>query len=609
MKNICSLVIICVLTPWLAFGASAGSNHIRLLGSDLNTSVIRLETGDFSYSSVQTGWGQAKLISTEGAVKLIKEGAPELPAFSASLVIPDLARMELEIIGATYTEYTDIDIAPSKGFLLRNQDPSSVPYAKGEEYNQNSFYPGKLADLHKPYILRDFRGQTLSFYPFQYNPQTKVLRVYKELTVKIYKADDNGLNPFYRERPFEHVQAEFNKIYSRHFLNYSASVSRYTPVEEQGNMLVISHGPFMSDMAPFVYWKKQKGINVEMVDVSTIGNATAIENYISNYYTNNGLAFVLLVGDAQYVPCSMTGAGDSDNKYGYISGNDSYPEVLVGRFSCETNAEVQTMVDRVLRYEKTPPTSGSWYTTGLGIASDQGPGDDNEMDFEHIRNIRTDLLGFTYSTVHEMYDGSQGGADATGSPTPSMVGNAVNSGLSIINYCGHGSSYSFGTSGFSGNDVDQLTNVDMCPFIFSVACVNGQFVGQTCFAEKWLRATDNNTGEPTGAIGAMMSTINQSWDPPMDAQDEMNDILTEMYSNNIKRTFAGIGINGCLQMNDDYGQQGDDMTDTWTVFGDPSVMVRTAVPGSMTVTHVTSVNTGETSTLVNCNTDDAVICL
>ena len=50
-------------------------------------------------------------------------------------------------------------------------------------------------------------------------------------------------------------------------------------------------------------------------------------------------------------------------------------------------------------------------------------------------------------------------------------------------------------------------------FIISVACVNGNFVNSTCFAEAWLRAEDND--EPTGAIATLMSTINQSWNPPM----------------------------------------------------------------------------------------------
>ncbi len=584
-------------------------NKIQLISSNINSSVIKLSVNDIAFKEVQTDWGQATIPNLKGSTKLIKYGAPDLAKFTNSIIIPDLARMSSEIIGTSYTDYNNIEIAPSKGFVLRNQNPASIPYIKGDEYHQNSFYPGILSELNDPYILRDFRAQTVAFYPLQYNPVTKVLRVYNEITVRIYKTDNNGINPFHRIHPFNKVQCDFNIIYNRQFLNYKESVSRYTPIEEVGDMLIISYGPFMAEMEDFVYWKQQKGIHVEMADVATIGNATAIESFISDYYTNHNLAYVLLVGDAQFVPCSSTGAGDSDNKYAYLTGNDSYPEILIGRFSCETNAEVITMIDRVFRYEKNPPTSGNWYTTGLGIASDQGPGDDNEIDFEHIRNIRTDLLGFTYNNVLEMYDGSQGGLDAAGNPTPSMVANAINNGVSIINYCGHGSSYSFGTSGFSGNDVDLLTNVNMYPFIFSVACVNGEFVGQTCFAEKWLRAKDNNTGEPTGAIGAMMSTINQYWDPPMDAEDEMDDILTELITNNIKRTFSGIALNGCLQMNDDYGQQGYDMTDTWTVFGDPSVVIRTDIPVAMTVNHVNSLNLGATSTLVSCNTEDAVICL
>ena len=69
----------------------------------------------------------------------------------------------------------------------------------------------------------------------------------------------------------------------------------------------------------------------------------------------------------------------------------------------------------------------------------------------------------------------------------------------------------------------------MWPFIWSVACVNGEFNVGTCFAETWLRATDSD-GNPTGAIATLMSTVNQAWNPPMEGQDEMNAIFVESYS-------------------------------------------------------------------------------
>ena len=67
-------------------------------------------------------------------------------------------------------------------------------------------------------------------------------------------------------------------------------------------------------------------------------------------------------------------------------------------------------------------------------------------------------------------------------------------------------------------DVNGLVNMGMYPFIWSVACVNGEFHIGTCFAETWLRATGAND-VPTGAIAVLMSTVNQSWSPPMDGQD------------------------------------------------------------------------------------------
>ncbi|MCH8331442.1 MAG: T9SS type A sorting domain-containing protein, partial [Bacteroidetes bacterium] len=187
--------------------------------------------------------------------------------------------------------------------------------------------------------------------------------------------------------------------------------------------------------------------------------------------------------------------------------------------------------------------------------------------------------------------------------------NILQSGVSIFNYTGHGTSNACTTTGLNSGDVDALTNVDLYPFIWSVACVNGDFVNGTCFAEKWLRATDNTSGEPTGAIATLMSTINQSWTPPMSGQDEMNDILVESYLNNIKRSYGGLSLNGCMQMNDDYGAQGAEMTDTWCLFGDPSVVVRTAVPGIMTVTHNATIVLGGSQAQIQCNEEDAYVSL
>ena len=92
------------------------------------------------------------------------------------------------------------------------------------------------------------------------------------------------------------------------------------------------------------------------------------------------------------------------------------------------------MVQRTIEYEQTPSTGYDWYTKCIGIASSEGPGDDNEYDYQHVRNMQTDLLNYTYTYNYELFDGSQGGNDASGNPTPTMVTNDINSGGSIILY-------------------------------------------------------------------------------------------------------------------------------------------------------------------------------
>jgi gingipain R len=57
----------------------------------------------------------------------------------------------------------------------------------------------------------------------------------------------------------------------------------------------------------------------------------------------------------------------------------------------------------------------------VGIASNQGPGDDGEDDFEHLRNIRSVLSSWHYTNIGEFYDGSQGGGDAAGNPTSASI--------------------------------------------------------------------------------------------------------------------------------------------------------------------------------------------
>ena len=581
----------------------------KLVSSGAGTSVVRFSLDGFFKTIVNTPRGVAWLVSAEDAGYLLQKGAPELPLFATSLIIPDEAAMKVKVVSSKYREFTNVLIAPSKGNLTRDIDPATIPYEYGEQYETDDYYPGKKALLSDPYIIRDYRGLALKFQPFQYDPVTRVLRVYYDITVKVYQDGKSDINVLHRSKPLTSVNSQFREIYSSHFLNYNKNGERYTPVDEQGAMLIISYGDFMDEIQPLADWKIKKGYPCSVVDVADIGGSSDIKQFIQSAYTMNDVAFVLLVGDAPQVPSSTIGGNDSDVDYSYVAGNDHYPDLFVGRFSAQTEDQVNTMVQRTLDYETDPISDTAWFTKAIGIGSAQGPGDQGEYDYQHIRNIGNNkLIPYTYNYAYELFDGSQGGEDADGNPTPAMVAADVDSGATIINYCGHGGTTSWVTSGFNNSNVNNLENAGKLPFIFSVACVNGNFVNTTCFAEAWLRATDSD-GNPTGAMATLMSTINQSWNPPMRGQDAMNDILTEAYEDNIKRTFGGITMNGCMEMNDAYGSQAYEMTDTWTIFGDPSLVIRTAAPMDMTVVHPDTLSADSSSITLTCDAEGGLAVL
>jgi hypothetical protein len=590
---------------------STGGKFYFISGDEYG-SQIEFKTGDVISKAVTTQNGTAYTISTTDGTPILEAGYPDLPKMNTSIIVPDDENMQIQVVSTEYTDYPNIDIAPSKGTLLRTIDPASVPFSYNDVYNHDIFYPFDLAHLSHPYILRDYRAQTITVNPVQYNAATKTLRVYTSIKLNVSVSATEVENPMTRNDNSTSVEKEFNSLYENHFLNYN-NASRYTSVADNGSMLIITDPAFEASMVPFMYWKIQRGMKTEIATTTTTGTTTvAIKTFIQNYYSANpSLKYILLVGDNAQIPAAQPGtyaiAGPSDNFYGYLSGNDHYSELFVGRFSATSLVEVNTMVQRSIEYEKNPLVQGSFGKT-VHIGSDQGPGDDGQMDYEHERELYANLLNFTYTAGDELYDGSQGGEDAVGNPIAMDVVDVLNAGRGIVNYTGHGWEQGFGTTSFSNAEAPYLTNVGMLPFVWSVGCVNGDFVSGTCFGEALTRSRDGS-GAPTGAVATFMSTINQYWNEPMEGQDEMVHLLTLSSVSYNKKTFGAISINGCMQMNDVYGTAGMDMTDTWTCFGDPSLLVRTATPQNLVVNHTGSDVPGITTVHVTGNVEGAFVAL
>jgi hypothetical protein len=521
------LIVLALLVAGMGFAQKAPTT--KLISNSEEQIVVNFQLNGYTTTKVQTPQGEQFIVNAPKMASMLEAGAPDLPMFPIPAIIGDQAEMTVNVIDAQYTDYTNVEVAPSKGNFSRQINPEDVPYTYGEMYQQNAFWPATQAYLEKPYILRDFRGQNIMVRPFAYNPVTKTLRVYTNMTIAMTKVSDNGENQKATRRSNTiKVDPEVKAQYNRRFINFGEAGAKYTFDEDFGEMLIICADQYMTNLQPLVDWKNKSGRPTTMVSVTTAGgnNIENIKNYVTNFYNDpdHNLEFLLLVGEYNEITPKNYGSGSggtcySDNYLGKIEGNDNYLEVLVGRFSVANAADADLQVNKSIYYERDVQAGATWGNKGMGVGYyGAGSGHFGEDDYQHIDFIRDTLLHYTYEMVTEHHGGSGGDASV------STISGTINEGISIINYCNHGSETSWGVANYSVSNVSALTNDNMLPVVWSVACLNGKFDVGTCFGESWLRA--NHNGNPAGAVAGMFSFVSQPWIPPMYGQDEMVDILT-----------------------------------------------------------------------------------
>lgn len=598
------------LVSLLSFGLAA--QEMKLVSAHPSQLVMKNTTPAY-VSSQQTVDGVAyENFTVPDAVRMLDKDAPELPMISESLQIPNTGNVSISISYDSYAEFDNVNILPSKGSLKRNVNPADVPYHFGATYNNNAFFPGDLAKAGTPYVFRNTRGITVTFYPYQYNPVTHKLRVYKNITVTV-STDENQIGVNEKLSDTDEKSTVFESMYRNHYLN----VAEYPTIGDDGEILIIMPSSYMSAMQPFIDWKLEKGMRVNMAYLSEISiNPTTldIKNYIKTAYLNNpNIVYVQLVGDHQDLPCfsyGMSGSESlwSDSYYGQINGNDYYPELLVGRFS-GTAEQVQTMVARTVEYE-TNPMAGDWTIKALGIGSDEGAGygDDGEPDWFHLRNIGQKLIEYGYSQVYEFYDGSHGENDANGSPSANAISAAVNSGVGLFNYTGHGWETGVSTGNYTSSSVEVLTNNGKYPFVISVACNNGTFTEGTSLCEAFLNASN---GTPTGAIASCGSSILMAWAEPMQTQDEMAELITRSNADNIKTSLGGLFYNGQASMLEDYNdsETAREVMQTWVFFGDASTIFRDKITTDIVATHAPTISMMGGDLVISSATEGATVAL
>ena len=229
--------------------------EISIIEQNTNYVIINYKINTYSINDFEYNNEIFQSVSIEGEPNFLIQNGPSLPHINRSLIIPDNFSSSITVLESNYIQMDDINVIPSKGNITRNFDINSFPYIKGEIYNENEFFPESIAELHDPYILRDYRGQVLQVNPFLINPVTKTLKIYTDITLRIDFNGLNAINTYTNRNESKKLVYDFDNLYKDHFLNYGTYQSRYTPLLEDGEMLVICYDSFCDETQEFVDWK------------------------------------------------------------------------------------------------------------------------------------------------------------------------------------------------------------------------------------------------------------------------------------------------------------------------------------------------------------------
>jgi uncharacterized repeat protein (TIGR01451 family) len=354
--------------------------------------------------------------------------------------------------------------------------------------------------------------------------------------------------------------------------------------------LIISHGDFITDVAPLADCRAAQGLRTTVVDVQDvydefsygIFDPTAIHDFLAYAYahwTPPAPSYVLLVGDghfdfkdnygrgeANYIPPYLAdvdpwlGEVAADNRYVCVSGGDNLPDMHVGRLPVKTSAEASTVVSKILSYEQDPPP-GDWNRHLLFVADNADGGGDFAASSDAIADHYVPSPFDVQKVHHRVTHGSV-------AETNAAIVEAINQGRLLVNYFGHASQQMWGFEHlFDLDDVADLTNGYRLPWMVPMTCLDGYFThpsppgeDRSCLGESIVRA------EGGGAIA--------SWSPTGLGLSMGHDILDEgLFKAVFYQDVTQLGPSTTQAKLYLYANSGGyrDLIDTYVLFGDPAL--------------------------------------
>jgi len=491
------LISISLMGHWVDLSQAQQSELFECEQQTRSNAQIEFTLDGFDITEKVYAGETYSVINHENAGELLDIGMPDLPIFTKALIIPSQGNATVEIISYDQTEYFNIKVYPQEA-LQYESEPQRDNFTINASFYQgrSSVYPQEIAWAGEPAIMRDFRMVPVTFSPFQYDPVKQSLTVYSNIVVQVNVSGTGGINAKYSERKRSRA---FENMYHANTLNYDQLALRDEYQVPTILFICNDNDIVLTNLAYLTDWKKEKGFNVVVATTSETGTTnTAIKNYIQDAYDNweNPPEYVNIMGDGSgsfTIPTWYNSGsyGEGDHQYSQLEGGDVLGDVIMGRMTFSSESVLQTVINKVLSYEKTPYMGNTeWYSRAMLTGDPLHSGYSTISLSKAAKEMMLDFPGNWWSDDNfvEIYSGS----------FPNLMNAAINLGVSYYGYRGW--------LGMSGWSPGSTTNGYMMPFANIPTCSSNNWESGTGKAEGfYLQGTTSLPGGGIGALGSATS--------------------------------------------------------------------------------------------------------
>lgn len=521
-----------IIPQTVKFEDNKSASGITIVNENKGGIQLNFAISEFNMNDIQVEGINMKSIQLPGVFLPGETGYPDLPGISKYVAIPNGGGLTYKVHYQNVIKYENIEVAPAPRIPFENEDGPLDYFKNTEVYSENKFYPESpiiLSDVQK---IRGIESVVLALTPFQYNPVTKELLVYKNINFELSFSGGKGTfgEQRLRNRFWEPMLKDM-------FINYNM----LPKIESKNydNLQGFEYLIITPDNPSYIAWadsiknrRNREGIKTGVVTLTTIGgNTTAlIESYLNNAYNTWELppAAFLILGD--YSTGTATGNGVispiynnycvSDNMFADVNG-DHMPDMAHARIVAENATQLSTILTKTFNYEDNPPVDVDYYKKPL-IAG----GWQTERWFilcaEVIYGYLTNHHAKTPVRQYAIYSGTPGSSWSSNQNTnmvlnyfgpngtqyipatpqhltnwsgnTSGINAALNAGSYILIHRDHGSVTGWGEPAYNNTSLNGLNN-NFLPFVFSLNCLTGKYNSSSeSFAEKFIRMTKGALG-------------------------------------------------------------------------------------------------------------------